>query len=371
MGSPAVIDIDALLAPIPGDSPVGMDIRADSSPSSLYYRAKDARVAARTAERAAFEGEAPLPAEWDEVIATGTEILAKHTKDLEVAAWMTEALVRVHGFAGLRDGLRLIDGLVGAFWNGLFPLPDEDGVETRVGPVTGLNGEGGEGTLILPIRMRPLTQGSDHAFALWQFEQASELERLGDSERRKAKIAAGALTMDAFMASVAETAPEWFRQLLDDVAEARVALLAMAAAFEPVAGADAPPVGKVRDMLDAVADAVRFSAADRLALGTIAPPPATDEVPTRAGNESGSGAAAARARTEGYSSRDEAMADLLRIAAFFRQHEPHSPMSYTLEEAVRRGRLSLPELLADLLSDEAARRMFLTSAGIKPAEDAH
>ncbi len=63
------------------------------------------------------------------------------------------------------------------------------------------------------------------------------------------------------------------------------------------------------------------------------------------------------------------MTELTRIADFFRRTEPHSPISYTLEEAVRRGRLSLPELLTELLQDNSeARKMFLVASGIKPSE---
>ena len=40
------------------------------------------------------------------------EALAKRGKDLQVAAWTTEALLRLEGFDGLRQGLELIRRLV-------------------------------------------------------------------------------------------------------------------------------------------------------------------------------------------------------------------------------------------------------------------
>ncbi len=81
----------------------------------------------------------------------GIKTLAETTKDLEVAAWMTEALVRGHGLAGLTFGARLWRrGLAERHWDGLFPLPDDYGMETRVAPVTGLNGRDGKGSLLSP-----------------------------------------------------------------------------------------------------------------------------------------------------------------------------------------------------------------------------
>ena len=50
-------------------------------------------------------------------------------------------------------------------------------------------------------------------------------------------------------------------------------------------------------------------------------------------------------------SREDALRALGEIANFFRRTEPHSPLSYTLDEAVRRGRMTWPELLAEVVAD--------------------
>ncbi|MDD3445831.1 MAG: hypothetical protein PHS60_10500 [Zavarzinia sp.] len=56
---------------------------------------------------------------------------------------------------------------------------------------------------------------------------------------------------------------------------------------------------------------------------------------------------------------------LEQIADFFRRTEPHSPVSYTLQDVVRRARLPLPELMAELLGDDGTRRQFFANAGYK------
>jgi type VI secretion system protein ImpA len=60
--------------------------------------------------------------------------------------------------------------------------------------------------------------------------------------------------------------------------------------------------------------------------------------------------------------------DLVEIADYFRRTEPNSPLSYTLQDAVRRARLSWPELLAELVADEKARDSILNSLGIRKPE---
>lgn len=376
MATAEVLAVEELLEPVTEDAPAGEDLRADSSPNSLYYRVKDARIAARAAERANIEDASAVPPEWRIVVEAGSEALRTKGKDLEIAAWMVEALVRLEGFAGLRDGFRLIEGLVARFWDDLYPQPDEDGIATRVAPVTGLNGEGGDGTLILPIRNVPLTQGAEHSYALWQFEQAAELDRMTDADRKAAKIAAGALSMEQFTATVNETPAEFFVDLAEDIELAQAAFAAMNSALDQAAGADSPPYGKIRDALEAALDAVRFFAAEKLA-DAAADAEAADaadvDVAAEGYADAGEGSpaqATGRRRNGEYQTREEALADIQRIAAYFRKQEPHSPISYTLEEVVRRSRLSLPELLAELIQDDSARRLFLLASGIKPPEEA-
>ena len=197
MPTPPIIDIESLLQPIPGEMPCGPDLRADASPGSAYYRVKDARTAARVAERADISGEATAPAEeWRVVIDEAPKLIGINSKDLEIAAWYAEALLRYAGFAGLRDGLELIACLVDRFWDGIYPLPDEDGAETTVGPIAGLNGSGGEGTLIIAIQRAPLIQSATRPLPFWRLEQAIEFAKITDEERRARRLEDGTATMD-------------------------------------------------------------------------------------------------------------------------------------------------------------------------------
>ena len=190
MATPDIVDINSLLQPVSESSPAGSDIREDASPTSAYYSIKDVRNAARAAERnSMFDGVSPEATEnWRKVIALAPDILKSQAKDLEIACWYTEALIRRHGFQGLRDGFTLIHQLIEQYWENLYPLPDEDGMETRVAPLSGLNGEGAEGVLIAPIRNVNITEGgSVGPFNFWQYQQALDVQKITDEEQRAAK----------------------------------------------------------------------------------------------------------------------------------------------------------------------------------------
>ena len=63
--------------------------------------------AGRTEGEADARDPAPL---WRTVRELALKTLTETTKDLEVAAWLTEALVRSHGLAGLTAGAQVMAG---------------------------------------------------------------------------------------------------------------------------------------------------------------------------------------------------------------------------------------------------------------------
>ena len=65
---------------------------------------------------------------------------------------------------------------------------------------------------------------------------------------------------------------------------------------------------------------------------------------------------------------ENAIKKLQEIATFFRKTEPHSPMSYTIEQVIRWSELSLPELLNELITDSDARTGYFKLSGIKISE---
>jgi len=135
----------------------------------------------------------------------------------------------------------------------------------------------------------------------------------------------------------------------------------MTAALDDAAGRDSPPTGRVRELLEEMLGAVmRYAPAEAeapAAEAEAAAPAETNETP---------GAAPGRAAAAKVPTREDMLRELVTIAEFFRRTEPHSPLAYTLDEAVRRGRMSWPELLAEIVPDETARNQMLTQLGIKP-----
>jgi type VI secretion system protein ImpA len=367
MPSPDVLDFAKLLAPIPGDKPTGSDPRANTSPTSPYYKVKDARTAARSAERQVESGaeDAPTP-DWKAVVATATTALATAAKDLEVTAYLIEAVTRVNGYAGLRDGFRLARELVAAFWDDLYPVPDEEGLSTKVAALAGLNGDDAEGTLLAPIRNVPLTASDTHGgLTLANYQQALTTSKILDPKVKEKKVAAGAMTFEKFQSAMGETSNAFVKALYDDLTASIDEFDKLTADLDARCGAAAPPSTAIRAALTGVLDAVKDVARDKLAVMQTAAP-----VPTAPTADANGKAAAKDDGGEGEKlpvirNREDALNAILKLADFFRRTEPHSMLPHTLEQAVRWARMPLTDLLAELISDDDARGALFKQVGIR------
>ena len=360
------IALAPLLAPLDiGEQGAGTDLRQDFSATSPYQRLRDARSAARAEERArdaeaASEG---MPADgWRTVLIIGQQALATQSKDMEVAAWLTEALVRLHGLPGLTAGATLLAGLCDTFWDAGFPQPDEDGLEGRASPIGGLSGGSADGTIMQPLRRLPLFRRMDSTgFGLYQWEQAEQVAALPEDKRDK-KYSKGAPELPTLLAE-AKVDKAFLTGTWRDVTAALAAWRDLERVGNARFGSEGPSLRKVTGLLEQLLGVVTRLGGEPPA-GTLDAPPLEGEAGVA--GETGGAAGAAHGGTRGaLATREDALRELDHLAEYFRRTEPHSPLAYTLEEAVRRGRMSLAELLGEVLLDEAARTDMLRRLGIR------
>ena len=372
MGSPEVLDFDRLLAPIPGEHPAGSDPRQDFSPVSTYREVRARRSDARQAERSTVYDDDEMagpPADWRPIFDLGTKLLAEEAKDLEAAALVIEALVRREGIAGLRDGFRLARELCERFWDDLYPTPDEEGVVTRVAPLAGLNGEDSDGLLMGPIARVLITGGSTAGpFSAIDHQMALELERIEDPDKRAARMEKpDVVTLQKFDVAVSETSVDFVSNLLEDLSECSEEFEGLCRVLEEKCGEDdrgfslAPPSSNVRNALRECRELVEKTYRHLLSVDDAA------EVEGEVAE--GGGQLAVGSAEKGVTSREDAFRALLQVAEFFKRTEPHSPVSYALEQAVRWGRMPLPELLEELIPDYSTREQAFKLVGIKVPEE--
>jgi type VI secretion system protein ImpA len=363
--------IAAMLIPIADDATgVGADPRGGGPNAELYLRLKDLRATARGAEREAIAAGdptlAPLQAglrHWVAVIDDGTRYITTFSKDLQVASWIAEAWLRTDSFAGIASGFALMAGLIEQFWDaGLYPVEDEDGVETRLAALFGLFGRGDQPLLLQPIKLLPLSDVGDPPPALWTAEVARAVTvRHDDPEMREQLMDRRNKTISAIGDDIARATPAFMRAIITALEASLVELDRLMGAID-----ERTSLGRfgsqVAQPLEAALGLLREHGRPAPADNDAAETPVTpqgDDTPV----------AQAPKRADPAHDRATALATLSEIAAFFERTEPQSLTGSSLREVVRRANLPLDMLMAELLPSSEQRTMFLLRAGIKTSRD--
>ncbi len=373
MSSLGTVDLNELLSPIPGEIPSGHDIRQNQSISSPYNQIKDARATARAAERnSLFDGKSDMAMEnWQKILDLAPVILRDHAKDLEIAAWYTEALIRKQGFKGLNSGFTLIRHLIETFWDSLYPMPDEDGLETRVSPLTGLNGEGTDGVLIPPIRNSVITESHyPGPFTIWQYKQALDIQKISDADLRDKKTEQIGFSIADIKSAVSKSSDQFFIDLHSDIHTSIAEYRKIGELLDNRCGThEGPPTSNIINALEDALATVKFLGKSKI------PDSISDASPSipaaQSGHDSNQGTTASSEATQRLGpirSRDDAFRQLNNIADFFRKTEPHSPICYSIERAIKWGNMPLNELILELIPDDSSRDIYKSLTGVTPKD---
>lgn len=370
----AVIDLDALLVPIKQDAPAGLDVRHGPT----YRALKEAK----RQEDPILDG--PMQrtgknADWQKVIQLATKILNEEAKDLEVMVWLAEGLTRRQGFAGLRDGLKMLGLAHDKCWDDLEPrLAEEGDLEGRVTRLEALNA-------ILPAAIRTvpiIQQPGGISYSCYDYDKGHD-----DVERLKAAVQAA---KSEEQRGYAQSALEETRKLGEKIDQAVTAVplshfLALRDlvcqawdAFQELDrsaaeryGVEGFTLGKVKAVLESCRDLLDALVRKKGGVGLRAE--AVDErkqkeqvVMTTLVEDI---AISGELRT-----REEALKQLERVADFFRRTEPHSPVSYLVQRAARWGQMPLEEWLQEVIKNtdvlsEVKETLGLTKESTTPSGD--
>jgi type VI secretion system protein ImpA len=361
MATSETIEIDRLLAPIPGDNPGGESLLY----SDVYDKIQEAR---RGSGRSQLETDLKPP-DWRAVIRLGSDALAGRSKDLQIAVWLVDALTRMDGFAGLRDGLRVLRGLHERFWDTMHPVVEDGDLGFRANRLAWLN-EAGEGreSLAAAVGTVPITDGaSGAAFGWLQWKDSREVDNLArqSMEKYQQALAEGRITSEQFDQSVSAGSRRFYEGLFADL----TAALEECTRLETVIGErykrDAPSLLNVHSAIEDCGDVVERILLEKRRLE---PDPA-DEM---AGAEAGPAAAGRTGRSGPLPlepvDRTDALRRLAAVATFFRRTEPHSPVAYLVQRAIRWAEMPLEEWLKDVVASDDVLSRIRETLGIKSGE---
>src|SRR5262245_49197510 len=361
MATAETVEIEPLLAPISADRPAGESLLYDPVYDEL-------KTAVRGGARSQLEESEAAPPDWKGVLGLASNVLARRSKDLQVAAWLTEALTRTYGFPGLRDGLRVLRALQESFWDELHPQIEDGDLEFRAGRLSYLN-ESAAGaareSLAAAVEAIPITNGAaGESYGYVDYRDSRDVENLGrqDPEKYGAALAAGRLSGEQWDRAVAAGRRAFYEPVYADANEALEECDRLQAVVSERFGKNAPSLLNVRKAIEDTRDLVWRILEEKRRLepdpaDAVAEPGAT---PAAAGGAQPSGPLPLDPRD-----RADAVRRLGAVAAFFKRTEPHSPVSYLVQKAMRWADMPLDAWLQEVLVDETSMARVRELLGIR------
>lgn len=353
------INLEELLAPIPGDNPAGEDLSFDP----VFDEIKEARRA-DDPHLAQGEWTAELKiADWRKAKELSIEVLATRSKDYQVACWLTEALAHMHGYAGLEEGLRLLTGLTEQYWDSMHPVIEDDDLDPRASRFAWLD------TNLAPaLAELPLTSPAGGGYGLRRYREARDVDNLGrqGQELLEAALAEGKIDTELWDKAQGQTPSVFYEELVPVLERCRASFRELDQMVNDKFGLDAPSLKQLQDSLDGACQLVGRIAKERGLLGGEAEPSAEEAISEEEQAEWGGAAPARAAGGSGGppQSRAEALRRLVEVAEYFRRVEPHSPVSFLLNRAVRWGGMSLDQWLAEVVKDQTTLATLYETLGV-------
>jgi len=367
------IDLAPLIAPLDGATPCGEDLLFSSDFDAIQH-------ARRFDDPSLDQGEWVTEikeADWSFVIERCSMLLKTQTKDLRLAAWLTEALAMKQGLAGLSQGYALIAALSERYWDAVHPLPEGDDAEYRLGNVAWLVGRTAQ-----LLREAPLTQSSGGAFSGLDWEIATNVvQAMRRDPDRADEIARGKPSIEQIEAAKRATPVAFYRTLLTDLKAFEAAMLALERELDARAGTSAPSFRQVKDAYEFVSTlAERFAREMGAKLEPTVSQPEPNPGPTERAEPSFKTApsletsmqtnADAHPVAVGHAgpiqSRADAVAQLRAVARFLRATEPHSPAAYLADKAATWAEMPLHEWLSTVVKDDGSLAHIRELLGVKP-----
>ncbi len=385
----SILNLDKLLAPISDELPCGLckETSENLDLEAAFGLVQFAADIARKIEKAKAELELLAPAVrkdvikdsagrsndpkkdpgWPAIATQCCEILESKSKDTRVLAWLIESMARSSGFHGLSEALEVSAGLVEAHGKELLPHSPEESFYA----LAFLDKLNQSSSLIDGLGRITLSRDSSVCFRAKLI--ARHLEGLPPDQRDEL-MESGLLLYEDIEKEIEQSDEGDLREFLlgIEISIANAELLDQALGKQ--SGKAGFGFGRVLSELKTIQEWFKELTHGKLAASDASEQSedSSDGANDSEGNDSDrTNKQSGNTKTGNLQSREEALNQLLKVASFFRKTEPHSPLSYTLEQAVRWGKMPLPELLNDLVQDPAVRAEVFRRMGIveKSVED--
>jgi type VI secretion system protein ImpA len=370
MSNEPVISLDVLLAPFPGENPAGENLLY----AGLYDQIREARRSDDNLAKGDWEHSIKA-ANWRDVAKLAIDALSSKTKDLQVVAWLAEALIKLHGFAGMRDSLKLMHGMVMTFWDHVYPEMDDVDMDSRANALSFFDRQGAIALKEVPITGSPVAPNLSYFQheESKRFEIPENLDALSSSDQERVQALKeqaaqeGRATSDQWRAAKNSSRRAFYEETFTALKECMDLYKALDGAMDEKFKNQTPGLGALRKSFEEVNSLVGTILKEKRLLE----PDAAEEKPSAESAATSHAVAMGQSISTGavgpILSRQDALNRLAEISGYFRKTEPHSPVAYLVQRAIKWGQMPLDLWLEDVVKDSAVLDHLRETLGIKTA----
>jgi type VI secretion system protein ImpA len=336
---------DDLLNPVPGENPSGVSLRYER----IYDQIKEARIEEDESIPSGDWQRTVKRADYALVIKLAGDALATKSKDLQLAAWLTEAYVKREGIGLIAPCFKLMQDLQEQFWDTLYPEIEDGDAGMRAVPV-----EFAANRVAAILREAPVTRDG---LNYYQYKDSRAVGYEADTEYNDAKreareraIKDGKPTAEEFDKAFAST-PKSFYVGLEEAIHSSTEMLETLQIFcEEKYGDDGPAFGKLRSSLEEVGQVIGSLLNEKRKLepdGVVEvaqkepepEPEVAAEVESVAETVTVAKAKKGKSVSAEPADWDDAISRVQACAQFFQKDRPASPVAYLLQASVRLGEM--------------------------------
>lgn len=299
----------------------------------------------------------PKQADWPFVAKKSSELLQTKTKDIRLLTWMTEAWANLYGFQGIAKGLELSHRILEQYWLTIHPIIEDDDLDQRLGLLQGLITQ-----LPALIRKVPLTS-SQSLYSLSEYDRRLYQQNTIRKASEDSDYHDKSNVMDEFDQAINATSKTFqinnyqdFEQIFEHWENIKQVL-------DMLMGLEAPSFASIDSQLTDIRASLKKiykidsilpqqninqeATAVEQQISTPASP--QDMAPIMTNQSQYSFHATPQSHIQ---NREQALVVLEQIAQYFKDNEPHSPVSYMLEKTIKWSQMPLHEWLSQVIKND-------------------
>src|SRR3989338_330384 len=329
-----------LLEPIRGDNPSGKFLRY----TETYDYIREARRKENDKLPQGVWKIAVKRADWERVSYLCQDALIHQTKDLQIAAWLTEAWLNLEGLTGLLKGLELVSELTKKFWKQIYPQMARENCELRIIPYEWMDSKLSKDLLNVIISAPSDKSKPSYTYIDYTKSNLSQpLPKPSSSQTNHAFDTEATFSRDTILLSMQQTPLPFYSDMEKGCSQALKTTHSLEKLLRSYLKNNSPNFSKLRTRIEALQTLIKQPLKNHGEIedmkGKV--PPQIKKTVSKS----------KRPREVTIKSREQAYQILGEVADYLERVEPHSPTPYLIHRAIAWGGMSLAEVVQDALQN--------------------